>query len=107
MRSTNIPEADQELAFAAKHPTLLGYHDLAIGNEPNSRLRKFSKDSLPTALPAATLRFHDFHDLLFAYVKGELDYRQFNHLRKRRLAGEPESLLEEENADQFNFEDDV
>ena len=87
-----LPVADAELATKAKDKTLLGYHDIRLGNEPDERLIRFVHSNLPEILPEARARFDEYNDLLFAYSTGEMDYPEFAARVKRRMRGEPEDL---------------
>ena len=42
------PNADTALAMRARHKDLLGYHDIRVGNDPDSRLLTFIIQNLPT-----------------------------------------------------------
>jgi hypothetical protein len=81
-----FPSADAELATKAKNKNLLGYHDIRVGNEPDSRLAKFIRDNLPKILPAARTRFRASKDLLQRYGSSEIEYFQFAKqvIRSRR-----------------------
>ena len=72
-----IPEADRELAEKAKHKDLLGYHDIRIGNDPDTRLLKFVGIDLPKILPGARERFDDYKDLLGLFARREIGYSEF------------------------------
>ena len=75
-----------------KLKTLLGYHDVRVGNEPDARLLRFIHTNLPTLLPKARVQFDSFKDLLCGYASGEHSYKSFAARVKRRLRGEPEDL---------------
>jgi len=66
------PRADQELAELASHKDLLGYHDIRVGNHPDSRLRRFIHTNLPKLLPGAWERFEQNRDLLCAFAEKQL-----------------------------------
>lgn len=87
-----LPSADSELAAKAKDKTLLGYHDIRLGNEPDSRLIRFVHTNLPGVLPTARERFDEYKDLLFDYGTGEKNYPEFAARVKRRMRGQPEDL---------------
>ena len=72
-----FPSADAELASKAKDKTLLGYHDIRLGNNPDGRLIRFIRDNLPKVLPEQKRRFDASRDLLQQYATGEIEYYQF------------------------------
>ena len=79
-----FPVTDANLAEQAKDKTLLGYHDIRTGNEPDARLVAFLHVNLPKILPEARHRFATFKDLLWAYATGKLSYKAFAGLAIRR-----------------------
>ncbi len=84
-----FPSADQALAERAANKHLLGFHDIRVGNEPDSRLTKFV-ETLPTLIEPARAKFDEFKDLLCDYGSSTIDYPSFAARVRRRLAGEPE-----------------
>ena len=88
------PKSGKELADKVKDRTLLGYHDVRVGNEPDARLTGFINDHLPVLLSKAKQHFDIFKDLLYAYGNGEQSYKSFAARVKRRLRGESEDLTE-------------
>lgn len=77
------PTSDRDLADSARDKTLLGYHDIRLGNEPDARLIKFFGTSLPGRLPLARRRFDSCKDLLAAYAAQEISNEDFSrHLTK-------------------------
>ena len=87
-----FPSADAALAAKAKDKSLLVYHDIRLGNEPDSRLVRFVHTNLPGVLPIARERFEEYRDLLFDYGTGETAYPEFAARVKRRMRGLPEDL---------------
>lgn len=78
-----FPASDADLADSARNKNLLGYHDIRVGNEPDSRLLRFFKSTLPKQLPLARERFVASFDLLNAYSSDEISYGEFSgHLTK-------------------------
>lgn len=92
------PKSAQELADKVKQKTLLGYHDIRVGNEPDQRLIRFVHINLPAVLPVARQKFEEFKDLLWGYANGEHSYKSFAARVKRRLRGETEDLPSHEPA---------
>jgi hypothetical protein len=90
------PNSAAELAEKAKDKKLLGYHDVRVGNTPDSRLTRFIEVNLPTVLPAARQNFELFKDLLSAYGNEQITYKSFITRIKRRERGESEDLAEED-----------
>jgi hypothetical protein len=86
------PYTGQELADQVKQKTLLGYHDVHVGNAPDDRLINFTHNNLPAVLPKARQIFDAFKDLLCAYSSLEISYESFAARVKRRMRGEPEDL---------------
>jgi hypothetical protein len=79
------PESKRDLADKAKDKTLLGYHDIRIGNQPDARLNKFIHINLPKLLPKARRKFDRHKDLLQEFAASKLDYKTFwRELRIRR-----------------------
>lgn len=102
------PNAAKNLADQVKSKTLLGYHDVRVGNIPDDRLLRFIHINLPIVLPAARQSFDIFKDLLCGYATGEYSYPAFAALVKRRMRGEPEDLpgpeLEDEGESYEQFQ---
>ena len=97
------PESEWELAQMAQARTLLGYHDIRLGNEPDLRLRRFVHENLPRILPERRRQFDKFKDLLWAYASGEMSYEEFAARVRRRKVGQPEDrdLSLDEELDDF------
>jgi hypothetical protein len=93
------PKADEHLAALARDKSLLGYHDIRVGNEPDERLLKFLHTDLPALLPTFRERFERFKDLLRAYGLRQMSYKDFAGRSRRRLRGEPEDFPEPEPPD--------
>jgi len=85
-----LPATDYELAERAKNKTLLGYHDIRLGNAPDARLRHFLYENLPNLLESAREKFERFKDLLCGYAKREMGYDEFAARVRRRRLGQPE-----------------
>jgi hypothetical protein len=101
------PSASSDLAAELKDKTLLGYHDIRTGNEPDKRLNCFIHNHLPKLLPKARASFEAYKDLLQGYGDGNLSYKSFAARVKRRLRGEPEDLPSLEPVEEvfdFGFE---
>ena len=84
------PESERELAQKAKNKTLLGYHDICIGNDPDPRLHRFIHENLPKVLPERRRQFEKFKDLLWEYANRKMSYREFAGRVGRRKRGLPE-----------------
>jgi hypothetical protein len=82
------PASDADLAALARDRTLLGFHDILLGNDPDRRLTKFINVNLPKVLPAAREAFTKHHDLLSAYANGDMPYEEFAARVKLRQRGE-------------------
>lgn len=89
-----FPNADAELARKAADKSLLGYHDIRVGNDPDARLTKFIR-TLPTLIAPARARFENFKDILCPYAHGQTTYKEFAARIRRRLAGTSEDSDEE------------
>jgi hypothetical protein len=84
------PASEGTLAADIKHKDLLGYHDVRVGNEPDSRLSAFISQHLPRLVTPARASFEKYRDLLQRYVDRDLDYAEFAGRVKRRSRGEDE-----------------
>ena len=82
-----LPEADRDLANKARDKTLLGYHDIRIGNQPDARLIKFIGTNLHRVLPEARKRFEDYKDLLADFGCGDITYQEFAARVRRHSQG--------------------
>ena len=87
-----LPESMRDVAEQAKDKDLLGYHDIRLGTEPDSRLRRFLGSKLGSLLPKARERFDRYHDLLCAFATREMDYVEFAARARRREDGMPEDF---------------
>jgi hypothetical protein len=85
-----MPATDIELATKVRDKTILGYHDVRTGNEPDSRLVKFITKNLPAVAAAARVKFEDNRHLLEAYAFGDMNYEEFTGRVLRRARGEDE-----------------
>ena len=91
------PESAKALAAKVREKGLLGYHDVRLGNQPDTRLIRFIHEILPGLLPTARASFEKFKDLLSGYAEREHSYHSFAARVKRRMRGEPEDLPEFES----------
>ena len=87
-----LPESFRELAEQVRDKDLLGYHDIRLGHNPNSRLRRFIGKHLPLLLLEARDRFDEYKDLLQAYANGEMKYEEFAARARRREEGVSEDF---------------
>ena len=90
-----LPEADRELAEKAKDKWLLGYHDIRVGNQPDSRLIKFVTTTLPQILPQARERFDECKDLLDDFAGGRMNDEEFRDYMLGRSQGADEDAARE------------
>jgi hypothetical protein len=65
-----IPQSDAPLAGQLRDKTLLGYHDIRLGNQPDARLVKFITVNVPKVAAEARAKFREYQDLLQAYADG-------------------------------------
>jgi hypothetical protein len=72
------PTSDADLADSARDKSLLGYHDVRLGNEPDARLIKFVGATLPERLEQARKRFESSKDLLASYAAEEISNEDFS-----------------------------
>jgi hypothetical protein len=98
------PSSESELAAKVREKTLLGYHDIRLGNDPDDRLRKFLGTNLPRILPDARARFEDYRDLLDAYARGSMPYEEFAARVRRRQKGVEEDHDPGEAEDDLDYE---
>jgi hypothetical protein len=85
-----FPASSAELAAKAKDKTLLGYHDIRLGNIPDARLIKFVTVNLPSIAAAARAKFDAHKDLLEPYANNEMRYDEFATRLLRRWRGQDE-----------------
>lgn len=85
-----LPSADASLADQARHKSLLGYHDIRTGNEPDDRLLTFITQILMKIAPEARAKFDAYKDLLAAFASGEMLYAEFAARVRRRSQGQKE-----------------
>lgn len=85
-----VPLADAALMEKVRHKTLLGFHDIRLGNEYDERLRRFFHTNLPAVAAEARARFEEFKDLLELYGSGEMSYSEFAARSRRRSQGADE-----------------
>jgi hypothetical protein len=88
------PNSAHALAAKVRDKTLLGYHDVQTGNQPDARLTRFVQKSLPQILPKARLAFDAYRDLICDYAMGGQTYESFAGRVKRRSRGEDEDWPE-------------
>jgi hypothetical protein len=67
-----------------------GYHDIRLGNQPDSRLRTFLETTFPKIAEGARAKFDEFKDLLGAFSTGQMPYHEFAGRVIRRERGENE-----------------
>jgi hypothetical protein len=77
------------LAIKASDKDLLGYHDIRVGNDPDSRLVAFIHNNLPWSLPAARIAFDLTKHVLLQYAENALSYQEL----KAALPGVPDAEL--------------
>lgn len=94
-----FPESEEALAQKARDKTLLGYHDIRIGNMPDTRLLKFIGTNLNNILPEARSRFDEYKDLIDDYTK-DMEYKEFSARVRRRSDGVNEDNDWEEDKEQ-------
>ena len=82
-----LPQSERALAESARDKTLLGYHDIRLGNKPDSRLLKFIEKDLPQVLPLAREKFDRFKDLLYEFGSNSISYPEFAIQVLDRLRG--------------------
>jgi hypothetical protein len=86
-----FPAADAVLAEQVRNKSLLGYHDVRTGNEPDARLKKFVDVNLPRLIVARRDIFDSYKDLLSEFAHGAIDYSVFAAKVRRRAQGTNEN----------------
>lgn len=71
------PTGFDAIAAQAMHKDLLGYHDIRVGTEPDSRMRRFFSELLPSLVPRARPKFDQMKDLLSDFARDQLTYKEF------------------------------
>lgn len=82
--------ADAHIAEQARDKSLLGYHDIRIGNEPDARLNRFTAEYLPQLVAGARQKLDEFDDLLHGFAWAEMPYQEFAARVRRRESGQNE-----------------
>lgn len=95
-----LANADAAIAEKAKHKDLLGYHDIRLGNVPDTRLNRFFAEILPNLLDNALALLDEYRDLLKAYADKEIGYPEFAARVRRRRSGLSEDNDWRDEADQ-------
>ena len=95
-----FPEADASLAAQVRDKTLLGYHDVRLGNAPDARLLKFAQANLPGLITKLRPRFDEFKDLLTAFGDKSMPYAEFAARVRRRTQGTDEDSDWQDAGDQ-------
>jgi hypothetical protein len=85
-----FPASFAELASKVSDKSLLGYHDIRVGNAPDARLLKFITVNLATIAADARAKFEAHKDLLEPYANNEMPYEEFAGRVLRRWRGENE-----------------
>jgi len=99
-----FPASERALASKLREKTLLGYHDIRLGNDPDARLTKFIGADLPKILPNARSRFDRYRDLLEPYGRGDMPYEEFAARVRRRQLGVDEDSDTNDDSDQVDFD---
>lgn len=86
-----FPLSEAALAEAVKNKSLLGYHDVRLGNQPDTRLTHFISNNLSTLIDKQRAKFDEFKDLLQAFAQRSMDYAEFAARVRRRCAGTNEN----------------
>lgn len=89
-----LANADRAVAEQARHKDLLGYHDIRLGNEPDTRLNRFIHDNLPSLVDEAQERFFDRFEMLEEFAYG-LPYSEFI-AKLRGTWNDPDTLTDED-----------
>jgi len=84
----------------ARDKNLLGYHDIRVGNQPDSRLLKFIGTNLPLILPQAREKFDSYKDLIDEFANG-MEYKAFSARVRRRGDGTNEDYDYDQPPDDY------
>lgn len=79
------PISGANLAAEAARKDLLGYHDIRLGNEPDSRMLRFFRELLPLLATPARAKFDAHKDLLRSFASKEISYNEFYRQLQLRL----------------------
>lgn len=93
------PEADRALAEKVWLKNKLGYHDIRVGNEPDSRMVKFVGELLPKLVKEARPVFEEFKEVHRAYGRREITYAQWLKELRGRGGGWTKAVREEARAE--------
>jgi hypothetical protein len=86
-----FPASETALGSQVRDKTLLGYHDVRLGNQPDARLLKFITTNLPLVAARAREKFDEHKDLLEPFSSNSMTYEEFAARVLRRDRGEDES----------------
>jgi hypothetical protein len=95
-----LPTSAADLAAKVRDKTMLGYHDVRTGNQPDARLLKFVTVNLPKIAVEARAKFDAHIDLLDSYASGRMDYEQFAARVLRRWRGQDENWPDDKPEDE-------
>ena len=98
------PSSEHELAARLREKTMLGYHDIRLGNDPDSRLKKFIVTNLPQILPGARSRFEEYRDLLNSFASADMPYEEFAARVRRRQQGVDEDHDPGDEIEDFDYD---
>lgn len=85
-----MANADADLAEKVKEKTLLGYHDVRVGNDADDRLMRFIGLNLPSLVGPAKIKLDQYGDLLDAFSTNSMRYAEFAARVRRRESGQKE-----------------
>jgi hypothetical protein len=66
------PYADADLAAQVSDKTLLGFHDIRVGNEPDNRLLRFIQTHLANLITEARRKFSANRSVLEAFASSNI-----------------------------------
>ncbi|TIU36908.1 MAG: hypothetical protein E5W28_08000 [Mesorhizobium sp.] len=99
-----MPETAAEIVNLVRHKDMLGYHDIRLGNNPDTRLLKFITTDMMNVALEAREKFEHYKDLLAEFGSGIIPYHVFAAKIRRRSKGQKEEndWPEEEEPDLFD-----
>jgi hypothetical protein len=74
------PAVDAELAAAVRDKSLLGYHDVRLGSEPDKRMTRFIQELLPRLVGTGRSLFEKFRAVHAAFGRRKITYTDWVRL---------------------------
>ena len=97
------PYAEADLAALVRDKNKMGYSDVRVGNEPDTRMLRFFGNSIPFVAAASREKFDQRKELIDRYVNGPMNYIEFEKTLRREGDDETEDEGSDYDPDQEIF----